>query len=402
MSAAAADSLSSVAAILEDISEWLLCVLPPHHPHPPPPGQPEKHIILAAIAGTMVLCTCVSSGVLICRHLRAEGSDEVVAVTVRILLMAPFYAIQAQLALLERYEGFNTVLEFVRKLYECITLVAFLQLNILLLGGMHGVLEVLQEEQCTHLPPVRWVLPADAWKPKAVFLRWSIRSVLAYVPVTLFVWLMVSIAFFAFPDHAQHDAKVNVLPKGQGFRHPTVWSLIQMFCVGLTNLFQCLAMYGLVVLCHAVHRVLSAYRPIQKLLCIKMLVFFTVWQAFCVHAAERLGFFDHFAAESVSGWTSRQIAEGSLNFLLCFEMMALALVHHCVYPPDQDEVLNQQAGFGNGRACRRAKLVLDLRDIYRFYRQLMQTTQAHLDRFSTDSDDVAEAISGAVTPCEET
>jgi len=332
----------------------------------------------------MVLCTFLSSGLLICKHLRADGSDAGVAVIVRILLMAPVYAIQALLALVERYEAFNTVLEFVRKLYECITLVAFLQLQILLLGGMSGVLEVLQEEQCTHLPPVKWVVHENSWKPKRVFLRRSIRSVLAYVPVTVFVWLMVSVAYFAFPDHSEHEHKANVLPGRRGFSHPTAWSVIQMTCVVLTNMFQFLAMYGLVVLCHAVHRVLSAYRPIQKLLCIKMLVFFTAWQAFLVHAAERFGFFDGLAAASVSGWTSRQIAEGSLNFLLCLEMMVLALVHHCVYPPG--EVLAQE-GEDNGRVCRRLLLVLDVRDIYRFYGQLMHTTQATSSLASSPCDE---------------
>jgi len=327
-----------------------------------------------------VLCTCVCSAAIIGKHLLSAGPDEGIAVTIRILLMAPVYAVQAYIALRQRWEGFNQVLEFLRKAYECVVLVSFLQLQIIQLGGVARALEVLEEEKCVHLPPVRWIVPDTWWRPKKVFLQRSINSVLIYIPVALTIALLVLIAYvssagpFLGPEHSKKRVRPDDIPSGSGLLHLTPWAVIQTLCVGVGNVAQVVAMYGLVVLCHAVRQALERHRPILKLLSIKALVFFTVWQAVAVHLAEHLGFFNDFARESVSGWTPRQIAEGLLNVVLCLEMMVLAAVHHCIYPVGEWPRQDNECRIDMRRACHRIRLVLDVRDVCRFRSQLRHAT----------------------------
>merc|ERR1712110_1289174 len=63
------------------------------------------------------------------------------------------------------------------------------------------------------------------------------------------------------------------------------------------------------------------YRPILKLLSIKLLVFFTAWQGIGLHFMSKyFHVFRDVSARSETQWSEMQICEGVLNGLLIGEM----------------------------------------------------------------------------------
>jgi len=284
-----------------------------------------------AFIATGVLCavTLVTSGMLILKHLQAaRDSKHACTCTIRILFMVPIYSSQAWLALILRLEGFNKVLELLRKGYECIVIIAFAQLLVGQLGGIRRLCQNLPEERCCHLPPVRWVVYRLSWTPPERFIRRTLGGLLQYVPVSLFAatfgaftWLSSTLFFYTEPC-------CNVV-----------------ICIS-----QAIAMYCLIVFYHSNQVALAPLRPVMKLVFIKVMIFFTIWQGIALHAANRLGAF--YALKQLYNrhghtWTENQLCEALLNIMLVIEMFMLSLIHHIVYPPRET---SQRAGGSPGLA----------------------------------------------------
>jgi hypothetical protein len=301
--------------------------------------------------------------------------------------MAPSYCLQAYAALLLRLNQANLLLEFVRKAYECIVIFAFMQLLVFHLGGFPNLCARLRPEQCHHIIPVRWFFNPYSWAPAERFVRRTLSCVLIYVPTTM-------------------AAAVIALIAGD-YRRDYV-SIISKVFNAVIGASQILAMYGLVLFYHANQDALAPVRPVAKLVTIKTILIFTIWQNMIVHFLDNLGFFKGFAQRSQSHWSQEEIAEGILNVMLCVEMFLLAATHHCVFPPGeaaalqagstasaeagevQESMASSRAlagvGGGDGPAnCCQAFLrfchVFDFRDILAFYRELCK----HARTKSTDN-----------------
>eukprot|EP00929_Paragymnodinium_shiwhaense_P028851 TRINITY_DN16657_c0_g2_i1.p1 TRINITY_DN16657_c0_g2~~TRINITY_DN16657_c0_g2_i1.p1 ORF type:complete len:378 (-),score=65.84 TRINITY_DN16657_c0_g2_i1:137-1270(-) len=294
--------------------------------------------------------------------------------------MVPLYSIQAWLALTLRVEDFNVVLEFIRKAYECIVLLAFTQLLICRLGGLEVLAARLQEADCSHLPPMSWLLAKTSWAPPRRFVRRSLTCLIGYVPVAMLAAVAAMWSFYL----------------GLG-----IFESVRGVLVALINVALLIAMYGLIVFAHANHEALKPLNPLGKLLSIKVLLWVTTWQQMIITGAEELGWFKQFAKDSESGWTAKEIAHGLMNSLLILEMFLLSLWHHWVYPPSEVDALragpaaedpaiqNLHSSFvpsvesstGSAgtparersccRACRRFVSVFNFSDIPQFYWELI-------------------------------
>jgi len=269
-----------------------------------------------AFIATGVLCALAlaNSGLLILKHFQvAGGSRGACTYTIRILFMVPIYSIQAWLALILELEGFNKVLEFLRKGYECIVIIAFAQLLVQQLGGIVCLCMNLGDEQCCHLPPVRWVVYRLSWTPPKRFVRRTLGGLLQYVPVSLCAATFGAVTWL----------------------WPRLFFYTQPCCNAVICVSQAIAMYCLVVFYHANQADLAPLRPVMKLVFIKVMIFFTIWQNIGLHTANRLGAFERWSNQSKPHWTEDQLCEAIGNGLLVIEMFMLSLVHHIVYPPQE-------------------------------------------------------------------
>jgi hypothetical protein len=288
----------------------------------------ERHEVVFIVTGMCTVICVLSSVILICQHLWSRGPASARTYTVRILLMAPVYCLQAYGALLLRLTWGNLLLEFGRKAYECIVIFAFVQLLVFHLGGFPCLCARLRPEDCHHLPPLRWFLNAASWTPAERFVRRTLSLVWFYVPTTMFAATCALIAGLCADAHIETISKVTNLVIG---------------------VCQCGAMYGLLTFYHANQVALAPIKPLAKLLTIKTMLLFTIWQSIIVHYLNKIGVFKPFAAHSQSHWNDAEIGEGVLNVLLIGEMVLLALSHHCVFPPGEAAaVLDSCEGGGSG------------------------------------------------------
>jgi len=277
----------------------------------------DRHLIAFLVCGLLTLITLLSSFVGVARHLRHSGKKGICIYTVRILLMAPSYSFPSFLALVGRLTELNLILELCRKFYEAIVIFAFTQLLVAQLGGFERLGDHLSDDDCVHLPPLRWVFDRYSWTPSTRFVRRSLSSVLQYAAVTIIV---IPLSLLSALLSEALFQKVFV-----------------PFSTAAIGASQMLAMYGLIIFYHANQDRLAPIRPVQKLLSIKLLVIATIWQKMIIQGLARFtSIFEHLSDTSVTNWSSDQIAEGTINCLIIVEMFFLSSYHHIVFPPGED------------------------------------------------------------------
>lgn len=350
--------------------------------------MPTHEVVIHLILGPMSALSLLVCSWSVYKHLTGPGSDAAHALTIRILLMVPIYSFVSWLSLMFRFTTFAGVLTTFQKVYECITLFAFLQLLVVYLGGgrPRGALErcrhKLSDHECHHLIPVKWFVAEDSWSPPATFLRKSIGLVAWYVPIMLVCFLITAVAYLT----------------------PAIKAVMGI-CGGVNFVYTCVAMYGLILFYHANMVRLEPVRPLSKFISIKLLVIIMGWQEMLLKVAVHLGLFDNVPRLSRSHYTPEQFSEACLSACMVVEMLILSLVHLCVYPSTEAlyDVPPGEAdpprgppcggagagaeGEGAGRrgACRRARMVLNVGDIYTFVQELRtHAPDRSLDRIITE------------------
>lgn len=111
-----------------------------------------------------------------------------------------------------------------------------------------------------------------------------------------------------------------------------------MWLTLVQNLSQIWALYCLVLLYLATRPFLHGIRPLQKFMCIKMIVFFTWWQEFGITLLTRVGAIRGADEQIKRHWNADAdsaddpIGEGLINLIICVEMVVFALAHKFAYP----------------------------------------------------------------------
>lgn len=343
-------------------------------------------VIVRLVMGSLCFGSVLSSSLLIRRHLLVDHTHGANIYITRIILMVPIFSVQSLVALwfTAQQLELNKVLELCRKGYECIVIFAFLQLLVCALGGIERVATLMNEEDCAHLPPVKWVLGSFSWAPPRLFLWKCLSSVLQYVPVSL---IAATIGVASWPLH-------QVLAYGPY----NVFYVVQGICTGAILASQALAMYGLVLFYHGNQARLSHVKPIMKLVSIKLLVIVTMWQQYIFTFLDKqLHVFDEFAKHSVSvpPWTSEQISDGVINAMLIVEMFLLSVWHHSVYPPGEITFEAPGTWSARRRTCLSARRFLkswSLGDVLSFHRDLKKMA-SNVEPTSMDGEEVSRGHS---------
>lgn len=238
-------------------------------------------------------------------HLRHYSRPQFQLHIVRILAMVPIYSLTSWFALVITNETHSLVLELVRDSYEAYVVYNFVVLLIKYGGGDLHICRYLEDQpRMDHPWPMNiWLQPLRLGPAFLNAVRASVLQFVFVKPAGSVVKLYV----------IKHDSR-------------TIRNVI-LLCVGLiNNMSISCALYGLVLFYHAVHKLLLPFRPFEKFLSVKAVVFFSFWQGVALSLAIRIG-----VLHDVQGFSAREQATGLQDFLICFEMAVAAIAHYYVF-----------------------------------------------------------------------
>jgi len=353
------------------------------------------------------------SAVTIKRHLQCHKQPALRVYYIRVCMMVPIYAVEAYIGLTIRH--YSLILEFLRDCYEAFVIFSFLQLLLTYLGGPLSLAQEMREISVgtrdtfvagdgasaaaieaaaaaatagdggggggdgggggadassaapkrieipplqQHMFPFSYVLAP--WTSGPQFVR---RCLLGAFQYTLLMPVVTAIAIVAWCAPAEVPActapggcpENEALSNYYGNGH---WRADRayMYCAVARNLSQVYAMYCLVMLYRGTRDLLRPISPLAKFVCIKLIVFFTFWQALVVAGLVSIDVIDAAKVEDTITWSSEEIAAGLQDFVICFEMLLFAVAHgRCFGAAELEElrprgqsVLGGPAGRGEG------------------------------------------------------
>lgn len=270
-------------------------------------------VSLAGISGSLSLGLTLF---LIYRHLKHWTHPEGQTYIVRILLMVPVYSISSFLSLLlsEHIIYFNLV----RDCYEAFVLYQFFSLLVYYFDTIsRDTLDMDDDAETgdylTTLPTRYHPFPCCCLPlivPGPTFLRTMKQCILQYVAVKpLLALIAIVLELFGLYDEGS-------LSWNKGYPWITL----------ILNLSITISLYALLLFYDFIHKTIKEYKPLRKLLAIKVLLFFIFWQSLLIELLHHI----------------RWISVGSAilnNTLICMEMFLLSLANLSIFnsSPYKDE-----------------------------------------------------------------
>lgn len=273
------------------------------------PSSPLLAVI--AIGGLFALLAVVLAVRHIMLHLRHYSKPQYQLHIVRILAMVPIYSLTSWFALVSSDEKHILVLELVRDSYEAYVVYNFVVLLINYGGGDQALCRYLEDQpRISHPWPLKLWLPPLKLGP--AFLNSVRASVLQFVFFKPAGSLLKLYAFL----HYEYVTRVVVI----------------VVLAVVNNMSVSCALYGLVLFYHATSDLLKPFRPFEKFLSVKAVVFFSFWQGFALSVAVRFGWL-----KEVEGFTANEQVTGLQDFLICGEMAVAAVAHYFIFSSTEYE-----------------------------------------------------------------
>ncbi|PRP83227.1 hypothetical protein PROFUN_09439 [Planoprotostelium fungivorum] len=251
--------------------------------------------------GICVTLACILSAISIWRHLRNYTSPVIQKYAIRIIVMIPVYAIDSYMGLVWKAWAFYW--DVIRDTYEAYVLYCFFVLMIELGGGEEAMIEQLEEK-----PQIKFLMPFCCFhiKPGRTFLHRCKQLILQYV----YIKLVLTVVTFVTQLFGVYQ-EGNWSPK-YAYLYVTI-----AYNVSIT-----ISLYFLVQFYEATKDILKLYKPLAKFLCIKTIVFFTFWQGILISGFSSIGLI-----EEHHDWSVEDISYFIESYLICVEMLPLAIVH---------------------------------------------------------------------------
>ena len=207
-----------------------------------------------------VMLTIIIASHLILKHLEYYQHPETQKYVVRILFMAPIYAVDALLGL--TFVGWmTTYIDVFRDCYEAFTIYNFLKLLVVMLGGEKSVTDMLSRK-----PQISMIFPLNyfgsPWEMGAEMFYNCKYGVLQYVIVK------------------PCCALITFVSGAAGIYGPNSFSLARLhfYVFLISNTSQMWAIYCLVTFYFATREELAPFNPVLKFVIVKAVVFFCFWQ----------------------------------------------------------------------------------------------------------------------------
>uniref|UniRef100_A0A9J8CNC2 Transmembrane protein 184C n=1 Tax=Cyprinus carpio carpio TaxID=630221 RepID=A0A9J8CNC2_CYPCA len=259
------------------------------------------------IAGVFVCLTIPISLWGILQHLVHYTQPELQKPIIRILWMVPIYSLDSWIAL--KYPKIAIYVDTCRECYEAYVIYNFLMFLLNFLENQYPSLVLMLEvqEQRPLLPPFCCCPP---WAMGEVLLFRCKLGVLQYTavrPVTTIIALVCQLC--------------GVYDEGN-FSFRNAWT----YLVIVNNASQLFAMYCLLLFYRTLREELKPLRPVGKLLCVKLVVFVSFWQAVLIALLVKVGVISD---KHTWEWDSVEaVATGLQDFIICLEMFLAAITHH--------------------------------------------------------------------------
>mmetsp|Transcript_36863 Transcript_36863/g.85146 ORF Transcript_36863/g.85146 Transcript_36863/m.85146 type:complete len:454 (+) Transcript_36863:204-1565(+) len=290
------------------------------------------------IASICTVASIVITMLTITQHLLQTRQRQLRTYTIRVLLMVPIYAMEALAGLVLR--EWSEIFQVWRECYEAFTLFSFMQLMLSYMscdasigtkaGAIKVALDMKNNPQIPHAWPMSLCL--KPWPMGPLFLRNTLIGVFQYC-ATMLIVTFLSLCAWVLGIYNTDSFSLNSAY--------TYLALIQ-------SASQCWALYSLVLFYQASKTKLKPIHPLNKFICIKMVVFFTFWQAVVISFFVHVGIINAGEVESdtdidqeaeydaydTSYWTTSEIANGINDFIVCVEMLGFAIAHIYVFTPN--------------------------------------------------------------------
>lgn len=225
---------------------------------------------------------------------------------VRILAMVPIYSLTAWFALIIRSERGILILDLVRDSYEAVVIYNFVVLLINYGGGHLHLCRYLEgHPRMEHPFPLGLYLPPLKMGP--AFLGKVRIAVLQFV--------------FVKPVNSAFKLYLN-----ERSTSSSLFSLPSVVIIIVNNLSVSAALYGLVLFYHAAEPLLRPYRPFEKFIAVKAVIFFSFWQGLALSLMKRVGII-----HDVPGFSADYQTTRLQDVLICVEMAIAAITHLFVF-----------------------------------------------------------------------
>lgn len=263
------------------------------------------------VAGIFVIMSIPISLYQIVLHTEYYTKPKLQRYIIRILWMVPLYGVDAWFAL--RFKEARMYLDPLRECYQAFVIYSFFAFLVAYLEDTVGNVGdyLAKKPQVPHLRPARYCVPS--WPMGPVFLARCKRGVLYYV-ILRPICTAVEIA-----TEATGNFDYGVV----SFKNAYIYVAVTV----LTS--QLIAMYCLAMLYFACRQELRPIRPVSKFLCIKAVVFFTLWQSVAISIAQKLGWLGN---EEWTTYETKDVASGLQDFLVCVEMFIAAICFAISFP----------------------------------------------------------------------
>ncbi|KAK5577700.1 hypothetical protein RB653_002645 [Dictyostelium firmibasis] len=317
--------------------------------------EPLFYIVMLSIGSFFALGSIIIAVILILQHFIHYNKPNHQKYIVRIIMIAPIYAIHSLLSLYFKRQFWALFFDISRDCYEAYVLYCFFKLLICFLGGEEAMKELLNRKDTQ---PLTWPLGYFfSFTPKKSFYRLSLGLILQYAIIKPTLAIVAAILFY---NNKYLDGDFSI---SQGYLWITV----------INNISVLIALYFLVMFYEVFQNELSPHSPILKFLVIKSVVFFLFWQTVIITV---LIWFDALPKSEV--YSSEHIGYFINDFLVCIEMFITSIAmgicfsysDYVIDKSTHDEILGDGQRSGSGRGVgRNLKISSKIKNIkYNFNR----------------------------------
>lgn len=282
------------------------------------------------VAGVFVFISLTLSIYLLFEHLSAYKNPEEQKFLFGIILMAPCYAVESYVSLLNPSIGVD--IEILRDCYEAFAMYCFGRYLVACLGGENRTIEFLEREgraglktplleQSSEHGTVKHLFPMNLFlKPwrlgQRVYLIIKI-GIVQYMIIKA-VTAVLAVILEAFDVYCEGDFK---------------WGCGYPYMAVVLNFSQSWALYCLVMFYEITADELAHIHPLAKFLTFKSIVFLTWWQGVAIALLYSFGLVRSPIAQTLQFKSSIQ------DFIICIEMGIASVVHLYVFPSKPYELM---------------------------------------------------------------
>ncbi|KAJ9560668.1 hypothetical protein OSB04_005828 [Centaurea solstitialis] len=282
------------------------------------------------LAGVFVFISLTLSIYLLFEHLSAYKNPEEQKFLFGIILMAPCYAVESFVSLLN--PSISVDIEILRDCYEAFAMYCFGRYLVACLGGENRTIEFLEREgraglktplleQTAEQGIVKHLFPMNLFlKPwrlgQRVYLIIKI-GIVQYMIIKA-VTAVLAVILEAFDVYCEGDFK---------------WGCGYPYMAVVLNFSQSWALYCLVMFYEITADELAHIHPLAKFLTFKSIVFLTWWQGVAIALLYSFGLVRSPIAQTLQFKSSIQ------DFIICIEMGIASVVHLYVFPSKPYELM---------------------------------------------------------------